>query len=400
MKRLLLIVLLISLQTFLIVNPVNAQNSALKVGDAAPNLTLNKILQANGIRNPNINGLKDEVVVLEFWATWCLPCVPAIKHFNELSEKFKDKPVRFIAITDDEELAVARFTKAQPIQGWIGIDNNRATINTYQAIPIPHTVVIDRNGRIAAITQPKNVTEAVLNDLLADKQISLPLPLKAAVTADLEWDKLESADGIEPLSQVIIKPSNAANGGQWNRVGHFTADGARLFNLIVAAYQTTPFRVVNNLPESSKAYKVSVIVAPGREDTLFPLFQQALTTTFGINVRREKREVDVFVLATPQGKSANLQPSKSTESLNGVIRGRVISKKQPIKKLAEQLENILGRPVIDKTGLAQEYDWELPYNSVDKTVLLNAVREKLGLELVEKKQPIEMLIIEKSAIVK
>lgn len=248
MKNLSLIVLSVLIAIFLTTNPVNAQNSAPKIGDPAPNLTLNKILQANGIRNLNIDGLKGNIVVLEFWATWCLPCIPAIKHFNELYEKFKDKPVWFIAVTDDDELTVARFTKTQPIFGCIGLDKNRATINSYQAVPFPHTVVIDRNGRIAAIMQPENVTEAVLNDLLANKQISLPL--KKDVLDDLEWDNAEAPDGIIPLSQVIIKPSNVSTGGQYNRLGRFTADGALLFNLIVTAYQTTPFRVVNNLPES------------------------------------------------------------------------------------------------------------------------------------------------------
>lgn len=248
------------MQIFLTAIPTIAQNSGLKIGDVAPDLALNKILQANGVRNPNISSLKGNVVVLEFWATWCGPCISAIKHLNELNEKFKYKPVRFIAIADDDELTVARFTKMQPIQGWIGIDNNRATINSYQALPIPHTVVIDRNGRIAAITKPEYVTESVLDDLLTDKPISLPL--KKDVLADLEWDNAETSDGIAPLSQVIIKPSNAATGGVMERPGHISADGAVFLNLMVAAYQTTPFRVINNLPESDKQYKVSVIVPP------------------------------------------------------------------------------------------------------------------------------------------
>lgn len=374
---------------------LNAQPQTPEIGAAAPNLNLSKMLQANKTAAVDLNGLKGNVVVLEFWASWCLPCVPAIQHFNELSEKFKDKSVRFIAVTDDDELAVARFIKSQPIRGWIGLDNNRATIKSYQAVPFPHTVVINRNGRIAAITQPKNVTEAVLNDLLAGKQISLPL--KKDALADLEWDKSEAADGIVPLTQVIIKPSNVGTGGYSINAGHFTADGAVFLNLIVAAYQTTPFRVINNLPESDKQYKVSIIVPPGRENILFPLFQQALVATFGINARREMRERDVFVLGASQGAAVKLQQSRSAEKELSMMRGTIRSKKQQVKELAQQLEMLLRRPVIDKTGLTGEYDWELPYSHVDKNVLLKALSEKLGLELTETKQAIEMLVVEKSS---
>ena len=46
-----------------------------------------------------LDSLKGKVVVLEFWTTWCGPCVAAIPHLNELSEKYADKPVQFIAIS-------------------------------------------------------------------------------------------------------------------------------------------------------------------------------------------------------------------------------------------------------------------------------------------------------------
>jgi len=376
-----------------------AQRPSPKIGDAAPAFTLDKVLQANGNGAVGLNELKDNVVVLEFWATWCSPCIRAIQHYNELSEKFKGRPVRFIAITDEDEMKIAQFIKTKPIRTWIGFDKTHATSDAYQVVGLPHTVIIDRNGRIAAITLPENVTEAVLNDLIDGKSVSLPL--KSTIPADLDWDKAATSDQIEPIMQVIIKPSNAVTGGMKNWLpvqGHITADGAVLMNLICAAYQVSSFRVINNLPASRQPYRVSVIVPPGREEALYPLFQQALATTFGINVRREMRETDVIILTVPQGKAGRLQPSQAKEvGIAMFMRGQIRAQKYRIKTLVEQLENILGRPVVDKTGLTGEYDWELPYSKVDKNVLINAVREKLGIEIAETRQPIEMFIVEKTS---
>src|SRR5688500_14295359 len=81
----------------------NAQRPSPKMRETAPPLTLHKTLPANETVAVDLHTLKGDVVVLEFWATWCLPCIPAIKHFNLLSEKFKDGPVRFIAVTDEDE---------------------------------------------------------------------------------------------------------------------------------------------------------------------------------------------------------------------------------------------------------------------------------------------------------
>jgi uncharacterized protein (TIGR03435 family) len=235
----------------------------------------------------------------------------------------------------------------------------------------------------------------VLNELLAGKSVSLPL--KESIASDLDWDRAAKSDEI--VTQVIIKPSNASTGGVKTQSGHVSADGAVLMNLIEAAYQTPTFRIVNNLPESSQKYRVSVIVPPGRENALYLLFQQALTTTFGINVRHEMRETDVIVLTVPPGKVSKLQPSQAKEQGPAMTaHGRIRAIKWPIRALVESLETIWGRPVIDKTGLVGEYDWELPYSRVDKTVLLTALREKLGLEITEMKQPIEMLIVDSATI--
>src|SRR5205807_8230295 len=91
----------------------NAQRPSPKISDDAPALSL-KVIPASGNSSVGLNDLKGHVVVLEFWATWCVPCIPALNHFNELSEKLKGKPVRFISITDEGESKIAQFAKTQP----------------------------------------------------------------------------------------------------------------------------------------------------------------------------------------------------------------------------------------------------------------------------------------------
>src|SRR5437764_5462158 len=72
-------------------------SAELKAGSNAPELGVAKLLQAPEQTKADWDHLKGNVVVLEFWATWCAPCIAAMPHLNDLAEKFKDKPVRFIA---------------------------------------------------------------------------------------------------------------------------------------------------------------------------------------------------------------------------------------------------------------------------------------------------------------
>src|SRR5712691_10462103 len=103
LKRMVQMTVFVLLNVTLILAQATAPDSKLSVGDVAPGLEDLKLLQPTAGAATDANALKDSVVVIEFWATWCAPCVAAIPHFNELMEKFKDKPVRFISISNEEE---------------------------------------------------------------------------------------------------------------------------------------------------------------------------------------------------------------------------------------------------------------------------------------------------------
>src|SRR5580765_7099347 len=79
----------------------------LRPGQPAPELNLRKILQAPPDAKADLKGLRGKVVILEFWATWCAPCIEVQPHLNDLIEKFKDKPVQIISITNEDENKVS-----------------------------------------------------------------------------------------------------------------------------------------------------------------------------------------------------------------------------------------------------------------------------------------------------
>ncbi len=272
----------------------HAQAPSIRIGDTAPEIKLEKLLQAPSDAQTSATSLKGKVVVLEFWATWCLPCVPAIKHLNGVAAQFKDKPVQFIAITDEgDESLVTKFLNEQPIGGWVGLDTDGSVFSAYKPGGRPHTVLVDRNWKIAAITYADKVTAAVIDDLLAGKLVSLPLkPLGDSSGVDL------AKTGGE-LFQATIQPSTGSGplfGGMLIGPGRIESDGLSLLPAIVAAYQTSNYRTVESVPLPKNLYKFKVLVPKGREELVYPVFQQALEVTFGLKVRREMREVEVFVL--------------------------------------------------------------------------------------------------------
>jgi thiol-disulfide isomerase/thioredoxin len=148
-----------------------ASAALLKEGDPAPPFGIEKLLQAPEGAVASWDAFRGKVVVVEFWATWCGPCVQQIPHMNELVESFRGKPVQFISVTDEEERIVEPFLKKRPMKAWIGLDTDESMLEGYQVFSIPYLVVVDAKGQIAAIRHPAELTGDLLDDVIAGKPV-------------------------------------------------------------------------------------------------------------------------------------------------------------------------------------------------------------------------------------
>jgi thiol-disulfide isomerase/thioredoxin len=112
---------------------------------------------------------RGQVVVLNFWATWCPPCREEMPEFVRLQEELGGRGLRFVGIAIDEPDAVRDFLKETPVNYPILIGDEQAPAwadslgNRLSALPF--SVVFDRNGRPAkahtGIFRREQVLEAV-----------------------------------------------------------------------------------------------------------------------------------------------------------------------------------------------------------------------------------------------
>ena len=95
-----------------------------------------------------LSDLKGKVVLLDFWATWCPPCVASIPHLRELQQKYADKGLVVIGMSlDTERRDVEIFMKKNPIPYKVVL-TPRELSQTYKVSSIPRIFVIDREGNI------------------------------------------------------------------------------------------------------------------------------------------------------------------------------------------------------------------------------------------------------------
>lgn len=126
--------------------PVRAP--ALKVGDPAPEAML-ETLDGDHLW---VSQLKGKVVVLDFWASWCRPCIAALPSMKRLAQAHGDRPFVLLSISGDANGARLREFVANHELGWTQCwDGNSDAQRAYGVRGFPTYFVIDPAGRISYV---------------------------------------------------------------------------------------------------------------------------------------------------------------------------------------------------------------------------------------------------------
>jgi uncharacterized protein (TIGR03435 family) len=389
----------------LITPPCSAAERALP-NQPAPPLNLEKLLQAPPGAVATWDSLKGKVVVLEFWATWCGPCIAAVPHLNELAEQFDTQQVLFIAITDEQESVVQPFLRRKTMSAWVGLDTDRSMFKDYGVSGIPHTVVVGTNGVIAAVTHPDALSATHIKNALAGKSVGLARPGSEAKTVPA---RASDESGPAPLFQVLIRPSDAGEGGgssssgpsrnsPWGRMYSSKSHGSTFLSLALWAVQTTEVRLITNSVLPDGKFDVIINLPYHAQERIPELLREALRNTFGLISRKEKREMDVYALTAKNAKFEETVSTGGSSSSSGP--GRISAVNSSLSSLSRSLESLLDKPVFDETGLTNRYDFHLKWKQAtkqrkpDPDMLTQALREQLGLDLTLTKRPVEVTIVE------
>jgi uncharacterized protein (TIGR03435 family) len=355
-----------------------------KVGELAPEITLEKVVSPESAGVPTLAGLRGKLVVLEFWGVWCGHCVENIPHLNAIADKFGPRGVALISVSDDREKVVRAFLEKTKIKGIVALDVDASAIKRYEVTGFPTTYIIGRDGRVLAETHPASVNDDTIEDALADR----PLRLRK------EKAEVSAKPTPKPLFEVWVRPavSDKMVGGR----GPYGVNAEALPPkvCIAWAFGVPESRVLLETALPDEKYDIRAEGTPQDKNTL-PALQLALSSVLGVTVTREEREVEIYVLARIPGQSHKLQKPGPESAGAGWNQDSVSGTNSPLSVLLSFLDQSTGMPVIDETELKDNYTFDLKAAKKDYESLRGAVRGQLGLDLRKERRKLLVIVVRK-----
>jgi thiol-disulfide isomerase/thioredoxin len=410
----------------------------LQIGDSIPSVLWNLPLQMikagqEGSTTIKLRDYGDKLIILDFWATWCSPCIAMIPKMDTLQNTF-DGQLQFISCSSQKNEVVLPFIgqleKRLKQRFHIPLVNGHNPL--YQAFPhvyLPHYVWIYK-GKVRAVTALREVNEANIKAILNDEDLYLPLKLD---------EKLVKVDRAKPLFtngnggtgstlQYISQLSNYTPGlsSSYNlEIDSMKGDKIALYNMSlhrIYAYTygerydfigenriflkiKEPDLIRPRQDESFKqwrikhAYCYELKVPPMLNDRFYQLMQDDLARLFPqyqAKLKSKRMRCLALVRTSKRDKIRAKPGQKLTNSklVYSIENG-------PISNLIDQL-NIFSLyaspiPIVDATGYKDFVTLTLDCN-LSKVSELNRELAKYDLQLKEMKRKIKVLEIKDTAL--
>ncbi len=120
----------------------------------------------------------DQVVVLDFWALWCAPCLEALPIVNSVAAQFSDRDVAFFTVNSgDDAEDIREFLEEQDLDLPIALDPESEISDLFHANSIPMTVIIDKEGVVQVVhigldSDLEKTLSQEIEDVIAGKQLA------------------------------------------------------------------------------------------------------------------------------------------------------------------------------------------------------------------------------------
>ena len=180
----------------------HAQHRVLKIGDKVPDIVLNNVINSPDA-SLKISDFHGKLILLDFWATWCVPCISMMPKLDSLQDDFRNR-IQIIGVAYQSKNEVESYFSRSSISGgkkpiFPDIVDDKILIKLFPHTYLPHFVWINGDGKVIATTEASQVTHSKIEEVLNGEDAKLKI-------------KTDEADQVYDNHLPIFINSNASAG--------------------------------------------------------------------------------------------------------------------------------------------------------------------------------------------
>jgi thiol-disulfide isomerase/thioredoxin len=419
-----------------------AQTKPIGIGDQCPDIEIKNIINYK-TNTARISDFKGKLLILDFWATWCAPCLSMMPVAEKLQQQFGEK-IQILPVTYQSTAEVKNFLQQRAKTNNLLPPSATADISLHAAFPhnvVPHYVWIGPDGRVVAITSYGELTETNIQRLLGNGTVKLTEKKDEEKIIDEKQPMFITANVLQQEGGAMIEPvpndnllyhsvltgfltgfycesgvNNAKITSKNNSVGGLYRIAAGKYELKMLLNNSTIWEVKNAhaLPYSDSAclllkspeeaqpwmkehcFCYELKFPPELESTKYDIMLADLNNYFGamlgIKGGLEKRKVKCLILSRMD--NSNTYASKGIEQQGKYNAYTLEIYNQPMYALVNFLSMQMDAlpTIIDETGYTGNVDLQLNCTLSDLAAV-NRELTKYGLQLKEEEREKEMIVI-------
>lgn len=381
-----------------------AQNYLLKPGDKFPNITIEPLINSP-FQTLNINADHSEkLFIVNFWGTWCSPCIPEMDSLAKLQAKFGNR-IQVVGLSNDPIIRLEKYITQRPSHIWLASDSTLLLYRMLDLASVGQCLIIDKSHQIVALLRTDSVNESIINKLLINQKVKSNGDLKGS--KQICQNDIFGVDSL--LSNNFTIRGYMDGQGSMSKIpttGVFAGRRITFFNvglgmLLGAAYNiSSPKQIIfqgldkkyDDYANRQFLYCFDLLVNPEQKDSLYIIMQKKLQENLPVEVRVEMRDADVYVLKL-EGSNFYLPKSKGDKPTYSFSGNGFDGTGITLEEFASYyLSNELDLPVVNETGLAGDYDIKTNVDLRNKGAILKSIHD-IGLTVKKERRKVRTLII-------
>ncbi len=398
--------------------PLSGQYKPLKIGDTVPEEAWSAPMQV--INHPEnkktitLSEHKDQLVLLDFWATWCASCLKNFPKMHDLEKQFEGR-IKIIPVTEESSAILNKFFSTPNGKRYSNTSSVKEDKILHQLFPhkaVPYIVWI-KNGKMINTTDAEQVTAQTVSEILTDQNSSLQTVIQVdrsrpfMLSENYDLEKQTQMMSYSILSKGRIR--GAAAGSVFRRNGKsvygrlfsnmvllsvyrgiayeiFSRNGQQLSEKRILNFVRNPEELifdptVEDRIQDSRYYTFDFIDMASDADSLYPNMLRTLNSTLPYKVTIEEKTMKCWVIS----KSDKNRPGKTSKDSEPLT---------PMKSLVSILnaeDRFTPLPVIDESGISGNISLDI--KNMKDTAELKKALAKHNLQITEQERRLMMLVI-------